>query len=53
MLYEVITMFMVQNNLQPADVFERGQDLTFPQGVVDFFKGMIGQPYGGFPEKLV
>jgi pyruvate carboxylase len=31
---------------------ERGHELTFPQGVVDFFKGMLGQPYGGFPEKL-
>ena len=47
-----MAMFMVQNNLQPNDVFERGEELTFPQGVVDFFKGMIGQPYGGFPEKL-
>ena len=47
-----MTMFMVQNNLEPEDVYERGQELTFPQGVVDFFKGMIGQPYGGFPEKL-
>ncbi len=47
-----MTMFMVQNNLQPADVFTRGEELTFPQGVVDFFKGMIGQPHGGFPEKL-
>ncbi len=47
-----MAMFMVQNNLEPEDVYERGQDLAFPQGVVDFFKGMIGQPYGGFPEKL-
>jgi pyruvate carboxylase len=47
-----MAMFMVQNNLQPEDVYERGQDLAFPQGVVDFFKGMIGQPYGGFPERL-
>jgi len=47
-----MAMFMVQNNLQPQDVFDRGHDLAFPQGVIDFFKGMIGQPYGGFPEKL-
>jgi len=47
-----MAMFMVQNNLQPEDVYERGEDLSFPQGVVDFFKGMIGQPHGGFPEKL-
>ncbi|SHI74620.1 pyruvate carboxylase [Malonomonas rubra DSM 5091] len=47
-----MAMFMIQNNLEPEDVYERGHDLAFPQGVVDFFKGMIGQPYGGFPEKL-
>ncbi len=47
-----MAMFMVRNNLEPEDVFSRGRELTFPQGVVDFFKGMIGQPYGGFPEKL-
>ena len=47
-----MAMFMVQNNLEPEDVFERGEELTFPQGVVDFFKGMIGQPVGGFPERL-
>ncbi len=47
-----MAMFMVQNNLEPEDIFERGHELTFPQGVIDFFKGMIGQPYGGFPEKL-
>ncbi|KIH76950.1 pyruvate carboxylase [Geoalkalibacter ferrihydriticus] len=47
-----MTMFMVQNNLQPEDVYARGEDLTFPKGVIDFFKGMIGQPVGGFPEDL-
>jgi pyruvate carboxylase len=47
-----MAMFMVQNNLQPEDVMQRGQELTFPQGVVDFFKGMLGQPHGGFPKEL-
>ncbi|HKL49205.1 MAG TPA: pyruvate carboxylase, partial [Desulfuromonadales bacterium] len=47
-----MAMFMIQNDLEPEDVYERGHELAFPQGVVDFFKGMIGQPYGGFPEKL-
>ncbi len=47
-----MAMFMVQNNLEPEDVYQRGHELTFPQGVIDFFKGMIGQPYGGFPEEL-
>jgi pyruvate carboxylase len=47
-----MALFMVQNNLHPEDIFSRGNELTFPQSVVDFFKGMIGQPYGGFPEEL-
>jgi pyruvate carboxylase len=47
-----MAMFMVQNNLEPEDVFARGEELAFPQSVVDFFKGMIGQPVGGFPERL-
>jgi pyruvate carboxylase len=47
-----MAMFLVQNNFQPEDVFTRGEEMTFPQGVVDFFKGMIGQPYGGFPPEL-
>ncbi|HEY7746425.1 MAG TPA: pyruvate carboxylase, partial [Desulfuromonadales bacterium] len=47
-----MAMFMIQNNLTPEDVYQRGHELTFPQGVVDFFKGMIGQPVGGFPERL-
>ena len=47
-----MAMFMIQNNLEPEDVFERGMDYTFPQGVIDFFKGMIGQPVGGFPPEL-
>ncbi len=47
-----MAMFLVQNNLEPEDVFTQGADLAFPQGVVDFFKGMIGQPVGGFPPEL-
>lgn len=47
-----MAMFMIQNNLSREDVFARGHELTFPQGVIDFFKGMIGQPYGGFPKEL-
>ncbi len=47
-----MAMFMIQNDLEPEDVFERGTNYTFPQGVIDFFKGMIGQPVGGFPPEL-
>ncbi len=26
--------------------------MAFPDSVVSYFKGMMGQPMGGFPEKL-
>ncbi|HTG82456.1 MAG TPA: pyruvate carboxylase [Geobacteraceae bacterium] len=47
-----MAMFLVKNNLQPEDVFTKGDELTFPESVVGMFKGMIGQPYQGFPEEL-
>ncbi len=47
-----MAIFLVKNNLQPEDVFTKGEELTFPASVVGLFKGMIGQPFGGFPEKL-
>ncbi|MDZ7846912.1 MAG: hypothetical protein U5L96_09130 [Owenweeksia sp.] len=31
---------------------QKGDDISFPDTVISFFKGEIGQPYGGFPEKM-
>ena len=47
-----MAMFLVKNNLQPEDVFTKGEELIFPESVVGMFKGMIGQPYQGWPEEL-
>ncbi len=47
-----LTLFLVQNNIQPEELKEKGKNLSFPDSVVSFFKGMLGQPYGGFPEDL-
>lgn len=47
-----MALFMVQNHLTEADIYERGEDLNFPQSVVSFFKGDLGQPTGGFPKEL-
>jgi pyruvate carboxylase len=47
-----MAMFLVKNNLEPEDVYAPGADLAFPESVVGFFKGMIGQPYLGFPKEL-
>ena len=43
---------MVQNELTPENIVERGEALTFPDSVVSYFKGMMGQPAWGFPEDL-
>ncbi|MBE3596794.1 MAG: pyruvate carboxylase [Hydrogenibacillus sp.] len=45
-------LFLVQNNLDERSLFERGETLDFPASVVDYFMGYMGQPPGGFPERL-
>ncbi|WP_414053998.1 pyruvate carboxylase [Macrococcus equi] len=47
-----MALYMVQNDLDETTVIERGATLDFPESVVSFFKGEIGQPANGFPEKL-
>ncbi len=47
-----MAMFLVKNDLQPEDVFTKGEELTFPESVVGMFKGMLGQPYQGWPQDL-
>ena len=47
-----LAIFMVQNGLTPENIVERGEALTFPDSVVSYFKGMMGQPAWGFPEDL-
>ncbi|NVT30436.1 pyruvate carboxylase [Listeria monocytogenes] len=47
-----LALFMVQNELSEEDVYEKGDTIDFPDSVIEFFMGEIGQPYGGFPEKL-
>jgi pyruvate carboxylase len=47
-----MALFMVGNNLTPDEVLAGERDLSFPESVVEFFEGRLGQPPGGFPEKL-
>lgn len=47
-----LAIFMVQNGLTPENILERGSALTYPDSVVAYFKGMMGQPSWGFPEDL-
>jgi len=45
-------MFLVQNNLSVEDCISTADSLDFPQSVVDFMAGRLGQPYQGFPPRL-
>ncbi len=47
-----MAIFMVTNDLTPEDVMQRGDEISFPESVINFFKGDLGQPVGGFPKKL-
>lgn len=47
-----LAQFMVSNKLSPEDVQKRAAELDFPGSVLDFLQGLMGQPYGGFPEPL-
>jgi pyruvate carboxylase len=47
-----MALFMVGNNLTPADVLEGSRELSFPESVVEFFEGRLGPPPGGFPQAL-
>jgi len=47
-----MALYMLSNGLTPQDVLDRGRDLTFPDSVIEYFEGRIGQPPYGFPEEL-
>ncbi|GEQ70388.1 hypothetical protein JCM33374_g4065 [Metschnikowia sp. JCM 33374] len=47
-----LAQFMVSNNLTEEDVLKLAPELDFPDSVLDFMEGLMGTPYGGFPEPL-
>jgi pyruvate carboxylase len=47
-----MALFMLANNLTPADVLNPAREVAFPESVVEFFEGKLGQPPGGFPPAL-
>ncbi|MBR3309243.1 MAG: pyruvate carboxylase [Lachnospiraceae bacterium] len=47
-----LAIFMVQNDLTPENIVEKGKSLAFPDSVVSYFKGLMGQPAFGFPEDI-
>lgn len=47
-----LAQFIVANKLSRQDVIDKADSLDFPNSVVEYFQGMLGQPTGGFPEPL-
>lgn len=47
-----MAIFMVQNDLTSENIVEKAKNMAFPDSVVSYFKGMMGQPEGGFPKEL-
>ncbi|HAS46167.1 MAG TPA: pyruvate carboxylase [Microscillaceae bacterium] len=45
-------MFMTSNGLTKEDILEKGNTLSFPESVINFFKGDLGQPKNGFPQQM-
>lgn len=47
-----MAIFMVQNDLTSENILEKAKNMAFPDSTVSYFKGMMGQPEGGFPKEL-
>ncbi|MHC1720521.1 MAG: pyruvate carboxylase [Clostridiaceae bacterium] len=47
-----LAIFMVQNDLTPENIYDKAKNMAFPDSVVSFYKGMMGQPMGGFNKEL-
>ena len=47
-----LAIFMYKNNLNKDNILTAGASLSYPDSVVSYFRGMMGQPYGGFPKEL-
>ena len=47
-----MALFMTSNGLSKEDVLNNGTELSYPDSVINFFKGDLGQPVGRFPKEL-
>ncbi len=47
-----MAIFMFQNKLTAENIFTEGRNLSYPDSVIEYFMGLVGQPDGGFPEEL-
>ena len=47
-----MALYMMTSELTPEQVLDPNKDIAFPVSVIEFFKGELGQPVGGFPKAL-
>ncbi|HEY8506912.1 MAG TPA: pyruvate carboxylase, partial [Steroidobacteraceae bacterium] len=47
-----MALLMVTSGLTREQVLDPDTPIAFPESVVQFFRGDLGQPYGGFPPQL-
>lgn len=45
-----LAIFMVQNDMTPENILEKGKGIDFPDSTVSYFEGMMGQPGRRIPE---
>ena len=47
-----MAIFMSKNGLNKDNILIEGKDLSYPDSIVGYFSGNIGQPDGGFPKEF-
>lgn len=47
-----MALFMTTNGYTEKDIYEKGNEISFPDSVIGLFRGDLGQTTGGFPEDL-
>ena len=47
-----LAIFMLRNGLTKENILEKGRGLSYPESVVKYLRGMLGQPEGGFPKEF-
>lgn len=47
-----MAQYLISNGYSIQDVLEKGDSISFPASVISFFRGDLGQPVGGFPDKV-
>ena len=47
-----MALYLTQNNIEADDVVKKSDELSFPLSSVEMMKGQLGQPPGGFPDKV-